>query len=58
MVMDGRHLEDALSSPKFVAPHLEDDGKRLNHEDAADEDQQDFLLDQHRYDSEATAERE
>src|SRR6476620_12401720 len=44
VMVQGCHLEDALL-PQLVAAYLQDDRERLEHEDAADERQQQLLLD-------------
>jgi len=41
-----------------LQPNLEDDRQRLNDEDASDERQQQFLLDQHRHGADGSAQRE
>src|SRR5574340_518769 len=46
VVMQRRHLEDPLAA-QLEAAHLQHHRERIHHENAADEDQQDFLLDEH-----------
>src|SRR5579875_574398 len=46
VVMKGRHPKNPLS-PQLVRSHLQDHRKRLNHKNAADKRQQEFLLDYH-----------
>src|SRR5215831_20028738 len=58
MVMERRHLEHALAAPKSVRSHLNDHGRRFHHEDAADDRQQQLLLDQDRHGAKRAAERE
>src|SRR6185437_16633894 len=57
MMVDGGHFEDALFA-QLVAADLEDDGKRLNHEDAADKGQQQFLADDDGHGSDGSPEGE
>src|SRR5688572_30573985 len=45
VVMHRRHLEDPLSG-QLERGDLQDDGRGLHHEDAADDDEQELLLDQ------------
>ncbi len=47
MVMNGRHPEDALTA-QLERTHLENHGKRLDNENAANEKEKDFLLDDNR----------
>src|ERR1035441_1392633 len=47
MMVQRGHLENPFAA-QLVAAHLEDDGKRLQHVNAADEYQQHLLLDEHR----------
>ena len=54
----GRHFENALAVAQLVAAHLEDDGDSFHNEDAADEEQQDFLLDEHGHHSHGAAQSE
>src|ERR1022692_582046 len=46
-MVDGRHFENAFAVAQLIAAHLKDDGNGFQNEDAADEEQQDFLLDEH-----------
>src|SRR6202008_4937961 len=57
VMVKGGHLEDALLA-QFVAPDLQHDGEGLNHENAADEGQQQFLPDNHRDGSDRPSESE
>src|SRR3982750_2296772 len=57
MVMDGRHPEDALPG-QLERRDLDDDGKRLEHEDASDDDEHELLLDEQRDRPECATERE
>ena len=52
-----RHLEDALAG-QLEGGDLDDHRERLEHEDAADDDEQQLLLDQDRDRAERAAERE
>src|ERR1017187_5021513 len=47
VMVDGRHFENAFAVAQLIAAHLKDDGNGFQNEDAADEEQQDFLLDEH-----------
>src|ERR1035441_1200019 len=47
VMVDGRHFENAFAVAQLVAAHLKDDGNSFQNENSADEQQQDFLLDEH-----------
>src|SRR5690242_20249543 len=57
MMMDWRHAKNSFA-PQFEGADLQDDAERFDDEDAADEKQQNFLLDNDRDDAERAAERE
>src|SRR6266550_6814343 len=57
MVMDGRHLEDALAG-ELEGGDLDDHRQRFDDEDAADDRQEQLLLDQDRDRAECAAERQ
>ena len=56
MVMDGRHAEDALTA-QFERAHLQNHGKCFDDENATDEKEQDFLLDDDRDGAQCSAQR-
>src|SRR5579883_1067684 len=58
VVVQRGHFEDALAAAELVAADLQDDGERLQNEDAADENQQHLLLDQDRHHRHRSAEPE
>ena len=47
MMMQGRHLENTFALAQFVAADLQDDRQGLQYEDATNEWQQQFLLDEY-----------
>src|SRR3954469_8311358 len=57
MMMQRRHLKDPLLA-HLVRAHLQDHGKRFDHEDAADEWQQQLLLDDYGDCADSSAERQ
>src|SRR5208282_4357980 len=57
MVVDRRHLEDALSG-QLERHHLDDDGDRLEHEQAADDGEHDLVLGGDRNGADHAAERQ
>src|ERR1700678_2982399 len=57
MMMDRRHLEDPLLA-QLVTAHLQNYRQRFDHVDTTDENEQDFLLDQNRNDTQRSAQRQ
>src|SRR5882724_3711143 len=57
MMMDRRHAKDSLAA-QFEGADLQDDAERFDDEDATDEKQQNFLLDNDRDNSDRAAEGE
>src|SRR5215813_12288192 len=58
MVVERRHLEDALAAAKSVRRDLDDHGRGLDHEHTADDRQQQLLFHEDRDRAERAAERE
>src|SRR5256885_16700143 len=58
VVVERRHAEQPLSARRLEVADLQDDGERLEEEDAADDRQEQLLLDQDRDEPERGAERE
>src|SRR6266404_2089256 len=57
MVMNWSHAEDALS-PQLERPHLQNYGERFNHKNPANKEEQNLLLDNHRYGTERSPQRQ
>src|SRR6266446_7443194 len=57
MVMNGRHAKNALAA-QLERTHLQDHGERLDHENAANEKEKDFLLDDDGDHAQGPAQRE
>src|SRR6266849_9665235 len=58
VVMERRHPEQTLASGRFEVADLQDHGERFEHEDAADDRQQQLLLDENRDNAERGTERQ